>query len=106
MIHIKRVYDLPAAEDGTCSFVECLWQWRVSKDGADLERRAREITLSENLKRWSDHDPPSREEFRRRCREENREHRRKLKGIRTETHDGNTLLMCAGRIWIRIPQSS
>lgn len=66
MIRLKRAYEAPAAEDGTRVLVDRLWPRGVSKKELTIDRWARDLAPSDELRRWFDHEPVKWEEFRRR----------------------------------------
>ena len=60
---IKRVYDLPAKEDGIRILVDRLWPRGIIKEKAKIDLWLREIAPSNDLRRWFSHDPKKWEEF-------------------------------------------
>jgi uncharacterized protein YeaO (DUF488 family) len=69
-IHLKRVYEQPAPEDGTRILVERLWPRGLSKERAAVDLWLKEVAPSPELRRWFGHDPAKWDEFRRRYRNE------------------------------------
>ncbi len=65
-IQIKRIYDLPAAEDGTRVLVDRLWPRGLSRDTAQLDLWMKEIAPSTALRQWFKHDASRWQEFTRR----------------------------------------
>jgi len=65
-VSIKRVYDPPAAADGTRVLVDRLWPRGLAKDKAKIDRWLREVAPSNELRRWFGHDPARWQEFCRR----------------------------------------
>src|SRR5579884_2780193 len=65
-IALKRVYDEPAADDGTRVLVERLWPRGLSKERAHIDLWLKEVAPSRELRTWFGHDPEKFEEFRRR----------------------------------------
>jgi len=63
MMRIKRVYDLPAKEDGIRILVDRLWSRGISKEKAKIDLWLREIAPSDDLRKWFSHDPKKWEEF-------------------------------------------
>lgn len=51
-IHIKRVYDQPAASDGYRVLVDRLWPRGLTKERAALDRWLKEIAPSTDLRKW------------------------------------------------------
>ncbi len=65
-LRCKRVYDAPAATDGTRILVDRLWPRGLTKARARVDHWVREIAPSNALRRWYGHDPTKWPEFRRR----------------------------------------
>jgi uncharacterized protein YeaO (DUF488 family) len=68
MIRIKRAYDPPEPADGRRVLVDRVWPRGLSKEALAVERWARDLAPSDDLRRWFAHDPSRWEEFRRRYR--------------------------------------
>ena len=65
-VTIKRVFESPAASDGTRVLVDRLWPRGLSKAKAKIDRWAKELAPSHELRRWFGHDPARWAEFRKR----------------------------------------
>ena len=65
-VALKRVYDEPAANDGTRVLVERLWPRGLSKERAHIDLWLKEVAPSHELRTWFGHDPEKFVEFRRR----------------------------------------
>lgn len=66
-IRIKRVYEPASPDDGCRILVDRLWPRGLRKDTLRYDGWAKEITPSDDLRRWFHADPEARwEEFRRR----------------------------------------
>ena len=65
-LRCKRVYDAPAATDGTRILVDRLWPRGLTKARARVDHWVREIAPSTELRRWYGHDPVKWPEFKRR----------------------------------------
>jgi uncharacterized protein YeaO (DUF488 family) len=70
MIKIKRIYDPPSPDDGYRVLIDRLWPRGLARDAARLDAWARELAVSDDLRRWFGHDPAKWEEFRARYRAE------------------------------------
>jgi uncharacterized protein YeaO (DUF488 family) len=70
MIRIKRAYDPPDPADGRRILVDRVWPRGLTREALGIERWARELAPSDDLRRWFGHDPARWEEFRRRYRTE------------------------------------
>jgi len=69
-IHIKRIYDAAADDDGARVLVDRLWPRGIRKEAAALTLWLKEIAPSNELRRWFGHDPVRWVEFSRRYRAE------------------------------------
>ena len=65
-VSLKRVYDEPAASDGTRVLVERLWPRGISKEHAHIDLWLKQVAPSTELRKWFNHDPQKFPEFRRR----------------------------------------
>jgi uncharacterized protein YeaO (DUF488 family) len=63
MIKIKRIYEPPAAGDGFRILVDRLWPRGVSKEKARVDLWLKEISPSNELRKWYGHDPEKWAEF-------------------------------------------
>ena len=66
MIRTKRIYDLPAPDDGTRFLVERLWPRGKKKEDVPIAAGLKEVAPSDTLRRWFGHDPARWEEFQQR----------------------------------------
>src|SRR6476646_6664886 len=69
-VNIKRVYDPARPDDGYRVLIDHIWPRGVSHERAHLDRWARELAPSDELRRWFDHVPERFDEFRARYRDE------------------------------------
>jgi uncharacterized protein YeaO (DUF488 family) len=65
-IRTKRVYEPPAAEDGTRVLVDRMWPRGISKADAALDHWFKDIAPSAALRKWFGHKPERWTEFRKR----------------------------------------
>ena len=65
-IHIKRVYEPPANEDGIRVLVDRIWPRGISKETAALALWLKDIAPTTALRKWFNHDPARWAEFHRR----------------------------------------
>jgi uncharacterized protein YeaO (DUF488 family) len=70
MIHLKRAYVAPAADDGMRILVERLWPRGLTRDKAAIDWWAKAIAPSAELRKWYAHDVEKWPEFSRRYRAE------------------------------------
>jgi DNA-3-methyladenine glycosylase len=69
-VHLKRVYDLPAPDDGVRVLVDRVWPRGITRDAAHIDEWLKELGPSTELRKWFNHDPPKFAEFRTRYRAE------------------------------------
>lgn len=71
MIRLKRIHDEVGDDDGHRVLVDRLWPRGISKKNAALDEWCKEVTPSDELRKWFHADPENRwPEFRERYREE------------------------------------
>jgi uncharacterized protein YeaO (DUF488 family) len=62
-LRLKRVYDKPADDDGDRLLVDRLWPRGVSKQVARIDLWAKDLTPSNDLRKWFHADPSRLDEF-------------------------------------------
>lgn len=67
---LKRVYERPAASDGSRILVDRLWPRGLSKAKAALDSWNKDVAPSPALRKWFDHRPERFAEFAKRYRAE------------------------------------
>ncbi|OFV98968.1 MAG: hypothetical protein A3H94_01560 [Acidobacteria bacterium RIFCSPLOWO2_02_FULL_60_20] len=92
-IRVKRVYDLPAREDGKRYLVDRLWPRGLSKDRARLDGWLKEIAPSDALRRWFGHDAARWQEFQRRYFAELDEQPELCRELFEQAQQGNVTLL-------------
>jgi len=65
-VYIKRVYDAPDAGDGRRILVDRLWPRGLTKEKAKIDYWAKDVSPSNELRRWYGHEPGKWEEFKKR----------------------------------------
>jgi len=65
MIQTKRVYEPPAASDGTRFLVERLWPRGLKKEKLDAKAWLKDVAPSAELREWFGHDPAKWSAFKR-----------------------------------------
>ena len=63
-IHVKRIYEPPAEDDGLRILVDRIWPRGVSKAQAAIDAWWKELAPSTELRKQFDHDPALWDEFR------------------------------------------
>jgi uncharacterized protein YeaO (DUF488 family) len=69
-INIKRAYEPAASADGYRVLVDRLWPRGVRKEAAHIDRWAKELSPTTELREWFGHDPDKWREFQKRYRAE------------------------------------
>ncbi len=98
-VQVRRAYDDPASEDGMRILVDRLWPRGVSKEALVLDRWAKEVAPSTELRKWYGHEPERFEEFRRRYASELEEEPRaeEVRALRRIASDQQITLITATR---------
>jgi len=65
-VALKRVYDLPAPDDGARVLVDRLWPRGLSKEAAALDAWLRDLAPSDELRKWFHAHPQEWSKFRER----------------------------------------
>ena len=94
-VNLKRVYELPAADDGTRILVDRLWPRGVKKADAAIDEWMKEIAPSTELRKWFGHDPKRWPEFQRRYASEIRQHPEPFERLRALARHGRITLVFA-----------
>jgi len=82
MIKLKRIYEKASTEDGYRILVDRLWPRGLTKAGARVSLWAKDIAPSDDLRKWSSHDPEKWEQFQKRYTQELSEKRERLREIK------------------------
>ncbi|HEY9480865.1 MAG TPA: DUF488 family protein [Candidatus Paceibacterota bacterium] len=92
-ISFKRIYDKPSASDGMRVLVDRLWPRGVSKASAHIDLWIKEITPSNELRKWFHVDPDKRfAEFSKRYRAELRKNHEAVEKARASLADTVTFV--------------
>lgn len=73
-LRLKRIYEPPAARDGTRVLVDRLWPRGLRREDAAIDAWMPEVAPSAALRKWFGHDPSKWTEFQRRFGAELVEH--------------------------------
>lgn len=96
-VRTKRIYDRPETGDGYRVLIDHVWPRGVSRERAKLDEWARELAVSDELRRWFNHIPERFEEFRARYRDELVEHAELLEQLRERARHGPITVLYAAR---------
>lgn len=96
-IQIKRAYEKPLLDDGIRILVDRLWPRGLTKKAAGVDKWAKEIAPSTQLRKWFAHDPKHWKEFRRRYTAELQEKSEKLEEIRRLARENPITLVYGAR---------
>ena len=70
MLKVKRAYEKKETSDGKRILVDRLWPRGLRTEDAGVDEWLKELSPSDELRRWFNHDPEKWEEFKRRYRKE------------------------------------
>lgn len=93
MFKLKRAYEKPAKDDGFRVLVERLWPRGVTKQKAALDEWLKDVAPSPELRKWFGHEPAKWEEFRRRYRDELKQHADQVKELTQRGQKGDVTLV-------------
>ncbi len=93
MLKVKRVYEKPSREDGIRVLVDRLWPRGLTKADAKIDIWLKEISPSDALRKWFNHDPAKWTEFKRRYSAELKGKKNLLETIREEARRGSVTLV-------------
>ncbi|MFL6605844.1 MAG: DUF488 domain-containing protein [Steroidobacteraceae bacterium] len=96
-VRIKRIYEDPERSDGFRVLVDRLWPRGVKKQTAGIDAWMRELAPSPELRKWFQHDPLRWTEFRRRYRQELKEHVDALRALRQRSQREPVTLLYAAK---------
>lgn len=96
-IAIKRAYDPAEPGDGIRILIDRLWPRGLSKAALKLGAWPKELSPSNELRKWYGHDPERYAEFGRRYRSELAAHKDELAALRAEIKGRNATLLTATR---------
>ena len=97
MLKVKRVYDPISADDGKRILVDRLWPRGIKKEKAHIDEWLREISPSNELRKWYSHDPAKWAEFKKRYKQEIAGQEKLLKKIRAEAREQTVTLLFSSK---------
>jgi uncharacterized protein YeaO (DUF488 family) len=92
-LRIKRVYAEPDREDGRRILVDRLWPRGLTKEKAKVDLWLKDISPSNELRKWFGHAPDKWHEFRRRYAEELKRLPGPLSTLRSEARQNKITLL-------------
>jgi uncharacterized protein YeaO (DUF488 family) len=96
-IKIKRAYEPAAKDDGIRILIDRLWPRGRSKASFKFDEWPKELTPSNELRKWYGHDPKRAAEFRRRYLAELEPHRDALDALKSKIKGHTATLLTATR---------
>ncbi len=84
MFKVKRIYDPPSRADGRRILVDRLWPRGLTKEEAGIDEWLKEISPSNELRKWYSHDPLKWTEFKDRYGKELAPHAEVIQRLRRE----------------------
>ncbi len=97
MVKAKRIYDPPAADDGTRILVDRLWPRGLTKEHARIDEWLKEIAPSNELRKWFGHDPVKWAEVRSKYLEELRRQGPLLEELKSKVKRETVTLLFAAK---------
>lgn len=92
-VRLKRAHDPPAGEDSVRVFIDRLWPRGVTKEGAAVDHRMKEIAPSTELRKWFGHEPARWQGFRDGYADELRQNADLLSQLRNLARQGRVTLV-------------
>jgi uncharacterized protein YeaO (DUF488 family) len=96
-IRIKRIYDPPSPQDGFRILVDRLWPRGLSKEKAKVDLWLREISPSNELRKWYAHDPDKWTEFKKKYHEEIKEKKEEFDLLRKKAREGTVTFLFSSK---------
>lgn len=96
-VQVKRVYDAPEESDGRRILVDRLWPRGLTKEKAAIDVWLKEVSPSNELRKWYGHDPEKWDEFRRRFGAELDANPEAVAELRAELKKGRATLLFSSK---------
>lgn len=98
MILLRRVYDPEEPGEGYRIFIDRLWPRGLSREKATWDEWMKDVSPSNELRKWFSHDPSKWEEFRKRYKKELAGRSGQLEKLRQlEARQGTITLLYSSR---------
>lgn len=92
-LQVKRVYEKPAAKDGTRILVDRIWPRGLTKEKARVDLWLKEIAPSTTLRKWFGHEAEKWDAFRKKYRQELKDHKEQLTILKEQLKKGPVTLV-------------
>ena len=96
-VGLKRAYAQPSSEDGIRVLVDRLWPRGLRKSAASIDRWAKDVAPSTELRKWFGHDPTRWDEFQHKYQDELSRHPEALNELRALAQASRLTLVYAAR---------
>lgn len=93
MIHVKRVYDQGGTDEIHKILVDRLWPRGISKENPGWDEWIKDISPSNELRKWFNHEPEKWNEFRKRYKNELNAKKEKLISLKNIERERGTLTL-------------
>jgi len=97
MIKIKRIYEAPSAGDGFRILVDRLWPRGLTKEKARVDLWLRDISPSNELRKWYGHDPDKWTEFKKKYLEEIEKKEEEFDLLRKKAREGTVTFLFSSK---------
>ena len=97
MIKIKRIYEAPGTGDGFRVLVDRLWPRGLTKEKAKVDLWMRDISPSNELRKWYGHDPDKWAEFKKKYLGEIKEKKEEFDLLRKKAREGTVTFLFSSK---------
>jgi uncharacterized protein YeaO (DUF488 family) len=97
MVKIKRIYDPVSHDDGKRVYIDRLWPRGLKKEEAAFDDWLKEISPSNELRKWFGHDPSKWQEFKKRYRKELEGKEETIEKLRKEAKNQTVTLLYSAK---------
>ena len=96
-LHLKRIYEPPAKQDGYRILVDRLWPRGLTKEKAAIDLWLKEIAPSTELRKWFGHDPGKWKEFQQKYLKELKENKEAVAVLKDHLKKETVTLLYAAK---------
>jgi uncharacterized protein YeaO (DUF488 family) len=97
MLKIKRIYEPAAPADGKRVLIDRLWPRGLTKEKARIDEWLKEISPSDELRKWYHHEPAKWNEFKDRYRKELEPYGEVLERVKKEARGKTVTLLFSSK---------